>query len=167
MRGFNQYQGAKQELEILSLDIVPSGEVKHTRNRDSQNGLLAMQETYRKGESGKAATLVFGCGIDEGLAERELAAGQVTVARSLEYRKVKSVLKEIQEYFSYSQFTEIYGENADNILRLVDNILDGMAKQEEEHIVKKSLSVLRKITADSSDTMIGAGILALLGTLSV
>ena len=75
------------------------------------------------------------------------------------------MLKEISTYFEFPQFQQTFGDNTENVKSIIQNTLDALDKKEDEGLIKKSLKVLKDLAIGADGSLIGSGILALLGTI--
>ena len=85
--------------------------------------------------------------------------------QGLDFEQVIKILEEIKGYFEYPQFSETFGENADNVKSVVEETLMATSDKQNEGIIKKSLHILRDLAIGASGSLIASGILALLGTI--
>lgn len=165
MKGFYRHQGVKQELDISGLELLPSEERQAFRRQGSQKSIRALQRTCTTGEVEENATFVMNDGSGTDWKKQPMLHISGTDMGAFDYHSVKRVMEEIQGYFTYPQFVHTYGDNAENIVTLVKHIMDAADRREEAFLLQKSLAVLKEITVNGADTLVGSGILALLGTL--
>lgn len=85
--------------------------------------------------------------------------------QTFNYEKASEVLKEISTYFEFPQFQQTFGDNTENVKSIIQNTLDALDKKEDEGLIKKSLKVLKDLAIGAGGSLIGSGILALLGTI--
>ena len=52
-----------------------------------------------------------------------------------------------------------------DIKNIIQNTIDALDKKEDEGLIKKSLKVLKDLAIGAGGSLIGSGILALLGTI--
>ena len=95
------------------------------------------------------------------------ATQTMTYNEGLKYEQVKAVLLEIKEYFDFPQFASSFGENTENVKKIVEETLTAVENKEDEGIIKKSLKVLRSIAGKVTVSLITSGILALLETIPI
>lgn len=89
----------------------------------------------------------------------------MTNSNGLDYEKATEVLKEISSYFDFPQFKQTFGDNSDNVKDVVKSTLEALDKNEDEGLIKKSLKILKDLAIGAGGSLIGSGILALLGTI--
>jgi len=85
--------------------------------------------------------------------------------QTFNYEKASEVLKEISTYFEFPQFQQTFGDNTENVKSIIQNTIDALDKKEDEGLIKKSLKVLKDLVIGAGGSLIGSGILALLGTI--
>ena len=85
--------------------------------------------------------------------------------QTFNYEKASEVLKEISTYFEFPQFQQTFGDNTENVKNIIQNTIDALDKKEDEGLIKKSLKVLKDLSIGAGGSLIGSGILALLGTI--
>lgn len=85
--------------------------------------------------------------------------------QTFNYEKASEVLKEISTYFEFPQFQQTFGDNTENVKSIIQNTIDALNKKEDEGLIKKSLKVLKDLAIGAGGSLIGSGILALLGTI--
>ena len=125
--------------------------------------IAALKEAAEKG-----ATIVIGDNAN-GIQIQQNSAGaqqSMTNSQGLDYDKVAGVLKEISSYFEYPQFEQTFGDNSDNIKAVIESTLTAVDNREEEGLIKKSLKILKDLVIGAGGSLIGSGILALLGTIT-
>ena len=85
--------------------------------------------------------------------------------QAFNYEKASEILKEISTYFDFPQFQQTFGGNTENVKNIIQNTIDALDKKDDEGLIKKSLNVLKDLVIGAGGSLIGSGILALLGTI--
>lgn len=180
---FNKLQGL--DLNGLTANFrSPMQDTIDKMNRESQDTIRAIEATRRakdaeelrrhnelvealKEAGEKGATIIVGDNANGIQIQQNSAGATQTMKNSqgLDYEKTMSVLKEISSYFDYPQFHQTYGENSDNVKRVVEDTMAAVENKEDEGLIKKSLHLLKDLTVGAAGSLIASGILALLGTL--
>lgn len=154
-----------QEQEVSMRALQKSREEKEAEELRRHNELVAaLKEAGEKG-----ATIIVGDNAAGVQIQQNSAGGSQTMdySQGLDYEQVRKVLTEIQGYFDIPQFKDAFGENADNVKNVVDETLKSVEKGENESVIKKSLHVLKEIAIGAAGSLVGSGILGLLGTLPI
>jgi hypothetical protein len=124
--------------------------------------LAALKEAGEKG-----ATIVIGDNVN-GIQIQQNSAGaqqKMNNSQTFNYEKASDVLMEISTYFDFPQFNQTFGNNTENVKNIIHNTIEALDKKEDERLIKKSLKVLKDLAIGAGGSLIGSGILALLGTI--
>jgi hypothetical protein len=155
----------QQEQEASMRALQRSREEKEAEELRRHNELVAaLKEAGEKG-----ATIIVGDNAAGVQIQQNSAGASQTIdcSQGLNFEQVRKVLTEIQGYFDIPQFKDAFGENADNVKSVVNETLKSVEKGESESLIKKSLRVLRDIVVGAAGSLVGSGILGLLGTLPI
>lgn len=143
--------------------VQKAREAKEAEELRRHNELVAaLKEAGEKG-----ATIVIGDNAN-GIQIQQNSAGaqqKMDNKQTFNYEKASEVLKEISTYFEFPQFQQTFGDNTENVKSIIQNTLDALDKKEDEGLIKKSLKVLKDLAIGAGGSLIGSGILALLGTI--
>ena len=85
--------------------------------------------------------------------------------KSFDYEKTLKVLKEIEGYLDFPQFTETFEGNSENLKKIVLETILATELKNDEKLITKSLQLLKNLTIGATSSIISSGIIALLGTL--
>lgn len=143
--------------------VQKAREAKEAEELRRHNELVAVLK--EAGEKG--ATIVIGDNAN-GIQIQQNSAGaqqKMDNKQTFNYEKASEVLKEISTYFEFPQFQQTFGDNTENVKSIIQNTLDALDKKEDEGLIKKSLKVLKDLAIGAGGSLIGSGILALLGTI--
>lgn len=143
--------------------VQKAREAKEAEELRWHNELVAaLKEAGEKG-----ATIVIGDNAN-GIQIQQNSAGaqqKMDNEQTFNYEKASEVLKEISTYFEFPQFQQTFGDNTENVKSIIQNTIDALNKKEDEGLIKKSLKVLKDLAIGAGGSLIGSGILALLGTI--
>lgn len=143
--------------------VQKAREEKEAEELRRHNELVAaLKEAGEKG-----ATIVIGDNAN-GIQIQQNSAGaqqKMDNEQTFNYEKASEVLKEISTYFEFPQFQQTFGDNTENVKNIIQNTIDALEKKEDEGLIKKSLKVLKDLAIGAGGSLIGSGILALLGTI--
>lgn len=173
-----------KKMNIPQLNFDYTNNMINSIQRDTEKNIRAVQEAReaREGEElrrhnelvealkeagEKGATIIIGDNAN-GIQIQQNSAGSqqsMTNSNGLDYEKATEVLKEISSYFDFPQFKQTFGDNSDNVKAVVKSILEALDKNEDEGLIKKSLKILKDLAIGAGGSLIGSGILALLGTI--
>lgn len=162
---FNHACSIAADQERIMNSIQRSRDEKEKEELRRHNEIVnALKEAGEKG-----ATIVIGDNAN-GIQIQQNAdnsSQNMTNYQGLDYEKTIGVLKEIKSYFDFPQFANTYGDNTENLKEVVEDTLLSLEKNEDEGLIKKSLSLIKDLTIGVSGSLIASGILALLGTLPI
>lgn len=88
-----------------------------------------------------------------------------TTSNSFDYEKTLKVLKEIEGYLDFLQFSETFEDNSENLKKIILETISATELKSDETLITKSLQLIKNLTIGATSSMISSGILALLGTL--
>lgn len=143
--------------------VQKAREAKEAEELRRHNELVAALK--EAGENG--ATIVIGDNAN-GIQIQQNSAGaqqKMDNEQTFNYEKASEVLKEISTYFEFPQFQQTFGDNTENVKSIIQNTIDALNKKEDEGLIKKSLKVLKDLAIGAGGSLIGSGILVLLGTI--
>ena len=155
--------GIQRSQEEFSRAVQKAREAKEAEELRRHNELVvALKEAGEKG-----ATIVIGDNAN-GIQIQQNSTGaqqKMDNKQTFYYEKASEVLKEISTYFEFPQFQQTFGDNTENVKSIIQNTLDALGKKEDEGLIKKSLKVIKDLAIGAGGSLIGSGILALLGTI--
>ena len=143
--------------------VQKAGEAKEAEELRRHNELVAAL----KEDGEKGATIVIGNNANGIQIQQNSARAQQKMEneQTFNHEKASEVLKEISTYFEFPQFQQTFGDNTENVKSIIQNTIDALNKKEDEGPIKKSLKVLKDLATGAGGSLIGSGILALLGTV--
>lgn len=149
----------------ISEEIARGREERDAEELRRHNELVAaLKEAGEKG-----ATIVIGDNAN-GIQIQQNSSGasqQMNNNAGLNYEQALKVLEEIRGYFHFSKFQETFGDNTENVKAVVEETIEATRNKEDEKLIKKSLRVLKELAMGAAGSLIGSGILSLLGTLNI
>lgn len=170
MGGYNYYNTVHAEVEKLNRqnknicrEIQEEKERKEAERLRQHNELVAaIKEAGEKG-----ATIHIGDNAHDVQIQQNSpgATQKMKKFNEFDYATAEKILTEIRGCFDTLSFEKAFGDNSENVKKLVIETLKSVERKEDEGTIKKALAFIRDLAAGAGGNVIATGIVALIHSL--